>query len=165
MCQRLRNVVGSNPKYVLGMTRMGKKHIAEYVKDKNIKRGYGSGISTQNMDEGITELIDALKEKDVLLVWPDRLKKVEIHNEHISVPLENAWLEYDRILNDIYKILDTKEKMVVVFCVGMNTNILIDDIYNKYGDKFTLLDIGSALDPYIGIYSRLYIPKVLQPKE
>jgi len=68
MCQRLRDIVDSNPKYILGMTRMGRKHIAEYVKDKDIERGFGSGISIQNMDEGITELIDALKEKDTLLV-------------------------------------------------------------------------------------------------
>jgi hypothetical protein len=47
----------------------------------------------------------------------------------------------------------------VAFCAGMASNVWIDRLYEDFGGRAALLDIGSAFDPLAGVYSRAYMKK------
>jgi hypothetical protein len=42
----------------------------------------------------------------------------------------------------------------------MMAEVLIDDVWRKYGDQVTQIDIGSAFDPLVGEMTRTYHKKL-----
>ena len=44
----------------------------------------------------------------------------------------------------------------------MMSNVLIDDLYNEFGNKHILLDMGSVFDPYVNKNTRSYHNKIIE---
>jgi len=66
----------------------------------------------------------------------------------------------DELLNDLIEYLQTTSGKVVSFCVGALSCVLIKKIWEMMPEKHTLIDVGSAFDPYLfGRGTRVYHSK------
>ena len=105
----------------------------------------------------LVNLFDSLAQRDeVVLVAPDHLRRLSDARgwSHVSIPLENCWLEYPAIRSLLHGTL-TPSNHVVLFCASMMSNVLIDDLHH-WAPGNTYLDIGCAFDPCVGVNSRGY---------
>ena len=115
-------------------------------------------IHDASTEIGLEGMFLACKGK-TLVVGPRHLRPLcEKYNmPHIGTPERNCWKAYEYIKG---RIIDTGIDNIM-FCCGMMAGVLIDDLwYLKPGA--TLIDVGSALDPYSsGVISRKYHTKII----
>ena len=98
-------------------------------------------------------MMKACESRELILVGPKHLDRM-FDAGFIGVPDRNAWLDYKRVRSDLVDRLAAMIKPVVLFCAGMMSNVLIDDLSKE--DGVTLIDCGSVFDPYVGVCSRKY---------
>jgi len=153
MGERLLDVLLSEPEYYLGehamaMRLMGDK-IRQAIAGLSLNWVNADTLHLKSIDGTIKEYIDIWKTRDVVLVGPQHLKKLDLFPfRFIEIPSKNCWLEYESILEEIKK--EIWHDTVVLFCASMMANVLIDDLHGHC----TLIDAGSLFDPYVGIFSR-----------
>jgi hypothetical protein len=93
-----------------------------------------------------------------VVVGPGHIERLDTRllepAEHVTIPDGSAWEEVPRIRRTLFGVL--KEGDLVLFCAGMASNVLIHQLWNEYRwqGHATLLDVGSVLDPWCGVYSR-----------
>jgi len=165
MGAQLSAIVQGSPEYYMGM-----QNLAMTIR--------GDAINAFNADLGI-EWIDAdcfhkasikgffdtffeaIKDREVIMVAPERLKS--LYNDmqfrgFVEVPLVDCWHEKDATLNMINSM--PFKDAVILFCAGMPTNVMIDELYQEHGKECTFLDMGSVFDPYCGYSTRSYHKKL-----
>ena len=69
----------------------------------------------------------------------------------VSVPLENAHVEYDRILSDIQN--EIVKDCIILFSCGMPAKSLIHKLL-EIENEITCLDVGSGFDPIFNFQTR-----------
>ena len=156
--ESLNKIIDSKPEYYMWLQDLAYKLFPDFI-DKKInkeERYKADFIHVKSIESWLEDFIELLKKKDVLLVWPDRIKHFDIYKDFIEIPLIDCFYDRHRIFDDICKILDKSENKIVLYIAWATTNDLIDMVYNKYGNKHTQIDIGSAFDPYAWIISRIY---------
>ena len=79
----------------------------------------------------------------------------------LEVPKVDAWLQIDSILDEVLDLSHHFDK--IFFCCGMMAAPLMQRIHDHF-DDLCLVDLGSVLDPYIGIQSRLYHKDIIKNK-
>ena len=149
---------GKKPDYYIGVQNHAKRQFTgnavfeELIKFEHIS---SDAFHKANIKEGnLNRFFDSLKGKDVVIVGPAHLKPLrQIKFAQIEVPSRNCWLKYENILMQCEKNL--RKKRVFLFCASMMSNVLIDKLW-KQNKECTYIDIGSALDPYVGKNSRSY---------
>lgn len=77
--------------------------------------------------------------------------------DFIQIPERNAFLEIENIKSKIRVKLNTGKYTAVLYCAGMNTEIMISEMWDSYDQSITHIDLGSVLDPYFGRESRKYM--------
>ena len=150
----LENKVSDNvDDYVFGMQDKAwdsmKFGITNYLEGKGIGKKWVDADEFHKMSERgeLMTWIEAIKKpiglvanEFVLTGAPERFKQV-------IIPPFNAWLGYDK-----KKFIDAFRSMedgVIFVCAGMMGKVLIDDLYfSEIGNHHSLIDLGSALDPY-----------------
>lgn len=142
-----------DPRGVIGMQRLG----YEMYKDQLGPNIWADAdvFHKASMRGELKELFDLLIWLNVIIVGPHHLRKLEIYKHFIEVPLRNAWKDYDNIREQVKRNIDPGD--IVLYCCGMMSEVLIWDMYS---DDITQIDIGSALDPYVGVRSRNYHKKL-----
>ncbi len=98
----------------------------------------------------LTQLFKAVKNKNNVLIgnrWLRHFK--EFNHQYISVPHVNCWLDRPRIFELACELAETRKHLIFHICASLMTEVLIDELYNKFGQKHTFIDIGSAYDPYV----------------
>lgn len=98
----------------------------------------------------------AVQHRRVVLVGPKHLQGQDlIHvSQHIVVPDGDAWRYVDNLLVQVRRAIEG-EPPVVLFASGMASNLMIHALAAETrGTATVLYDIGAALDPYAGVYSR-----------
>lgn len=117
----------------------------------------GKGINKKWVD---ADEFHKMSERGDLMAWVDAIKKPIgiVSNEFVLsgapdswkkevIEPVNAWLHYDK--QRFIKAFDAMEPGVIFVCAGMTGKVLIDDLYfSPVGAKHSLVDIGSAFDPY-----------------
>lgn len=104
-----------------------------------------------------------LKRNVIIVANEDVCKKTPIGDAHVVIPKLNNWLYYGKMLADVQDEIAKKHDSIVMVCAGMAGKVLIDDLYfSEAGAQNAFLDIGSALDPYCGIASRVYHGEVIK---
>lgn len=163
MGKRLGDIVKSKPSYLLGMQararRLMGKEIDNYMKEVRIKWMRADVLHFASLNGDLAIFFEALKGKTVVIVGPKHLSKLDKFHvcDFFPVPDKNCWLSYDKVYQTVGSYLTaTKKHTVVLFAASMMANVLIDDLYKKHGQRHTLLDIGSALDPYAWKKTRKY---------
>jgi len=168
MGMRLYKVILSNPNYVMGMQNLAKRlrkddsdfhtlinHVDNWVDSDVLHRA--------SIKQGLSAMFDALRERNIILVANEQLSFIvdKIYTpvnfcdfQHIVISPRDCWLEYAEVKNRLLELIEKDD--VILYAASMMTEVLIDDIYNIYGEKVTQIDVGSAFDPYCGIKSRSY---------
>lgn len=165
----LQKIITKKVPYMLGMQRlayhkmMGRK-IDHFFRSHNIKPHDLWWVDADvfhdaSMEGRILPLFEELKKKNIILVGPAYLKEFKHFSfDFVEVPSVNAWTERDRIISDIYAIVGKKRVDAVLFCAGMTSNWLVDQLHGKF--LGFILDIGSLLDPFVGKQTRNYHKKL-----
>jgi hypothetical protein len=106
------------------------------------------------------DLFDALENRYVILVANDLLVPIAMHtaDQHIVIGRVDCWLEYVEVLDRLRELIE--KDVVILYCASMMAEVLIDDVWRKYGDTVTQIDIGSAFDPLVGEMTRKYHKKL-----
>ena len=117
------------------------------------------------VDHVVEPAFEVLKQRNVILVGNVNMTEVTfkfMNNitsfNHIVISEVDCWLEYKDVLKRL--IANYTKDVVILYCASMMSEVLIDDIYNIYGEDVTQIDIGSAFDPYCGVKSRSYHHKL-----
>jgi hypothetical protein len=108
----------------------------------------------------IEPLIDALRQRSVVVVGPEHLKtldKVFGYNGFVRVPRQNCYLQIKRIVRQTAAAIEAAPKPVVVsISASMPAELIIHRLFKDHGDHAFLIDFGSVFDPYAGVASRQY---------
>lgn len=170
----LERILINKPKYYLGMQRFAREETHKEPIEKFLKENDLENLNWVNADvfhhasiKGYFEqFFDVLRKRDegVILVGPKYLMNLgQFFNVFIEVPEKNCWLAKDQIVSFVKAQLEEAEKNVVVlFVASMSANVMVDELYNEYGNKHTFIDAGSVFDPYCGVSKRGYHKKVIE---
>ncbi len=103
----------------------------------------------------LAPFLQAVRTRRVVVVGPEHLaalpEEVVGPFVHVQVPMATAWLEVDRIADDVRCAVGMGD--LVLFAAGMASNLLIHRLWRGLS---TMLDVGALLDPYVGVASRRY---------
>ena len=112
-------------------------------------------ISRANQEGRAAPFWAACRTRRVILVGPAHLTHLTLFDvaQHITVPDATACKQIDRICEEVRAALRGEDELVLV-AAGMATNVMIHRLWPECRGKATLYDIGAALDPYCGVYSR-----------
>jgi hypothetical protein len=106
-------------------------------------------------------MIDALRKKKVLFLGGGHLAKIREllpDAEFIETPSTDAFDKLSEIESQVKKRM--VNDLVVILCLGMASNVFIDDMFPAYGKIITMIDMGSAWDALLGLKSRRWIRKI-----
>ena len=157
MGERLLEILKRSPSYYIGLQNLAYRQRPETIdaltKKYHLNWCKSDILHYANINGRLGVFMEALKDRDVLLVGPKHLYPLVKKEGWYTVPVpdKNAWLEYDTIHENIKALLPLKE-WVVLYCCGMSAGIYIDD----FQGLATQIDCGSIFDPYVGVHSRSY---------
>lgn len=178
LANRLREVILSNPPYYKGLQPdpglniLGER-IYNFTKGKKIKWVNSNILHQASLNgswcKGLTNLakeypdmefvngrsleqyFEVVRRRKNILVanrWLHLFDRFE--HRHVMVREKDAYLSYDEILaNTIVMCKQVGKNAVVHIAASLMTGVLIDDLYKRFEDDFTFVDVGSALDPYV----------------
>lgn len=160
--ESLRRVIISEPKYMVGMQPLSMSYerteqIKEFCRGLNINWVNADVLHNASIDGRLGDFINAISGRYIILVGPPHLAAFFAHCVHLVTPLQNCWLEYENIRQQLEFHIDGVNNAVVLFAASMMSEVLIDDFADQ---SHTLIDIGSVLDPYVGVKSRKYHHKL-----
>lgn len=101
----------------------------------------------------------------IIHVGPPHHKSLDFANEFIEVDPHNSWGQVDYILEKVLlsasPVGKRPEYPVIIMCAGMTAKFVIDEVYHylyahRRGHGFAIVDMGSALEPYLGHKTRSY---------
>jgi hypothetical protein len=102
-------------------------------------------------------LKEQLEKMNYIIVSEPRKRKLDIkYTDFVEVPLVNAWLEKDRIKDEMIKMTEKYDNVVFGISAGMGSLPIQDQLYPIIGDKSTMISFGSIWDPYINVRTRGY---------
>lgn len=163
--ESLHEILISNPPYLMGMQKLAYhkllgREIDQYLKRHHIRRTWlnADAFHDASSKGRINTFFDLLSRKNVLLVGPSHLKKLNLFAfDFCEVPVKNCWLERERVMKDIELAL-ARQPEVILFCAGMTSNWFVHQLQKVFSGF--VLDVGSLLDPYAGVSSRNYHKKL-----
>jgi hypothetical protein len=151
----LKRILFQSPNYYIGLQNLAYTQqpdlISKITETYNLKWCNSDMLHHMSIKNTIQPFFDALKGRNVLLVAPNRLKKLDIWNQFISVPEKDCWLSYELIKKEIQ--LQIKKDIVILYCASMMSNVLIDHFSSE---DITQIDCGSVFEPFIGHANRTY---------
>jgi len=165
MGKRLGDILKAHPKYGMAIQAKAVRdmgiEIDNWLKSNNVNINWTDSdiIHTANEAGDIGLLLQALAQRKVILVGPRHLFNLKLGYEMVVVPPKNCWLAYESIKHEILKRLSNNT--VVLFACSMPAEVIMDDMFNMYGDTITQVDIGSALDVHAGKPSRRYHERMM----
>lgn len=145
------NAVIQDPKGVMGLQSLGYGIFKDKIDKLKIEWVDADIMHQASIDGELSQMIYALKHRNVTMVGPNHLRELTFYDRFIEVPLRNAWLDHKFILKEIDKI--TLPGHVIVYSCGMMAEVLIHEMYSE---RITQIDAGSVFDPYCGVKSRKY---------
>lgn len=166
MGRELVQILSSSPSYYVGLHEKGKleratldfieKHIISSVfipnavfHDATIGKTKGQAEKRQ----GLFDLFwQSCELRTVSLIAPMYVFKQECVRldkfNNLAIPGKKTYEYLDDIKLELNKLDFTGN--VVLICASMCAPILVDYLYNQYGERATFIDFGSSFDPYLG---------------
>jgi hypothetical protein len=163
MGKRLREALESKPNYIVGLQplTLASERWPQIQKDfPDIQWVDADSIHNASIDGRLDMLFDALKEYNVHVIGPQHLARFKTNEWSFTfVPEQNCWLEYERIRSAAaYWWKEQFGPYVTLLSCGMMAEVLLHDI--NFLNGMTIIDMGSVLDPYVGVKSRRYHHKL-----
>jgi len=162
MGDRLLKIVESNPKYYMGLQTLAENTYPDEIAKYPIEWVESDCLHRASIRGEIQPFFDVLNKKNIVFVGNHRHQKQSIIkvDKFIEVPINDCWRKYKDVLEEIRTSIDKDD--VIIYCASMMANVLIDDIYNEFGNTVTQIDCGSLFEPYMGISIRSYHSKLIQ---
>lgn len=158
MGKRLREIVESKPKYMMGLQPLtvASERIVQIQKDfPGIDWIDADSIHNASIDGRTEELFNVIRPQDSLIIGPRHMSD-EFTTDFILIQSINCWLEVESTIHKIHSWIMGKQRPVIFLCASMMSEVLIDEFHQEA----TLIDLGSVLDPYCGVKSRRYHHKL-----
>lgn len=170
---RLLDIIKGAPPYYIGVdsaTRVGHRLVypawdkIKPMLDRLPNLVYGDLFNAATLRWGIAALLYPLRSRRVIVVGPEHLSKLNVTQDHIVVPERDCWDACDSIEYQTNKLLRRyqDEHPVILYSCSMLAKYLVDVFYHRYGDSITQMDVGSCLDPWVGVRSRPWHENILQ---
>ncbi len=165
MGDELKRIVLSEPEYIVGIQPLTMSHyrdkVVEFAGDLDIDWVNSDVLHDANIKEQLKRFFNVLHDQPIIMIAPARLQELPLnYGRFVEVSLKNCWLEKTMIEKKLFEILPQIDYAVLLFCAGMPSNVIIDDLYKYYGDKVTMIDTGSIFDPYCHFNTRSYHKKM-----
>lgn len=160
------NIIKSSPKYYFGL-----QNLALNLWPEDIENTIPADVNVVNSDMlhrlsemgSLGDFFEVLKTRELILLGPEYLKNLKfLKFDHVISPDPNSWDYCDELQLQIEEKLIGKTNPVILYSASIAAKIIIDRIYNKYGETLTQIDTGSLLDPYAGVCTREYHKTVLE---
>jgi hypothetical protein len=156
--------VFKNKNYFLGIQNLAYtifgEQIDDIIKDKNVCDS--DILHRRSASDGIYSLFESFVDRDVILVGPKYLSDISTFKfKHIETSELSVWLDIDQIKTDLMVCIDDSTNPIVLYSCSLAAKVIINDLYKLMGNSITQIDMGSLLDPYVGVYSRTYHKIVL----
>jgi hypothetical protein len=110
------------------------------------------------MEGRLGRFFAALDDRDVVLLGGPHHRPLAIDRSWQLVEIADGdpWLQYESLRS----VLEARAGghaggVVFLLCASMTANVLIDDLH-RLNPLNTHIDLGSVLDPYVGVTSRAY---------
>lgn len=99
---------------------------------------------------------DALKHRKVVIVAPGYVKRqtAVYASKFVEIPGSNTYEHIAEIKSSL-KDIDTTNTVFLI-CASMAAPLLVDWLYEKWGESGTFIDFGSSFDPVVGVKSRSF---------
>ena len=102
------------------------------------------------------EFTNLIKRKNVCIVgnerFPDNVLKFLYGNsvKHINVPYINAFYSHEKLTEEV---LQQKDVDIFLFAASFATYPVMINVYKHVGNKITMIDIGSTIDPFVNYFA------------
>jgi hypothetical protein len=161
---RLCEILLLRPEYTIGIQRMARRRWEgdeEFATLTGFPTISADIFHHQNVKPGsLTAFFDALRTRRVVLVGPSYLGSLTRFGfHHIRIPEKNCWLQFEEIF-DKCRTWQYPDQ-VFLLCASMPAKVLLHDLWTL-NKGCTYIDLGSALDPHVGIPTRKYHKQVMK---
>ena len=158
----LKRIILSEPEYLVGLQPLSMSYersndVRALCEGLNIEWVNADILHNASIDGKLHEFINALAGRYLIVVGPIHLSGFFSNCVHIVIPRDNCWLEYEQVRQQIDFHVDGINNAVVLLAASMMSEVIIDAFAEHH---HTFIDIGSVLDPYVGIKSRRYHHKL-----
>lgn len=169
----LKKIIQNNSKYFISVDSFSRKNknLKKIVNDnlKYIKNLIGGGVfNIWSLVFGFDELFKILNDRKTLLVGPDFLSSLPFEKEHIITHSNQSNYNLEETKNKVieYLIKNFEENMIIVYSCSFSAKYTLDEVYKKYGETLTQLDMGASLNPYVSFSNRPWFhQQILQLKK
>jgi len=160
MGKRLKDIFYSNPNYMMGIGSITVKYHRDKLPDYDWH--HAAALPDASIKDRMVNFRAVLMDRfNVIMIGNSDLSPLPFIDNMIHIPEVNAWTQYDDALSLIKMFIDDSNiHPVILLSCGMMAGIMIDDLYNKYGNDITCIDTGSVLDPYVNKKTRGYHHKM-----
>lgn len=178
----LGEVLKSRPKYSIGIQNHALRGMGDDITGW-LKINGAEGLQIwlnadvwhrASIDGEFERFFEATKNRIVVMIGPPEYRNLHVvtgwvKSFWIQVPSVNCWKSKDHIVQAVENYLHPYEKtdvnVVCLFSASMAANVMIDELYQSYGEQHTFLDLGSVFSPYVGVSNRSYHKKIIERLE
>ena len=158
--QKLLQIIESTPQYLISIDRasltqdLSQEKVIPYVKNLNF---IGSGVfNIWSLYTGFEDLFKVFNQRKTIVIGPGFLKNLPFKFTHYKIPSKGVNYKIDFYVKKIEKLIETiwKPNMVIIYSCSFLAKISLDNLYQKYGNTITQLDMGASLNPFVGYSDR-----------
>ena len=160
---KLASIIKSDPKYYFGMQPLAMNLmqglITKFIKGTHLNIIEGDIFHTASIKGQLKMFFDSLDNRNVKIIGNSTmLKLAKINARLVTIPLNNCWQAYAETKKVLFSTI--KPNDVLLYCASMMSEVLIDDMWNRFNNTITQVDCGSLFDPYVGRKTRIYHKKL-----
>lgn len=165
---KLLKIINSNPEYKISIDKSSFVHplfkdkIQPYVDNLNF---IGSGVfNVWALYTGFKDLFKVFNRRKTIVVGPEMLSELPFKFKHYKTPLKGVNYDYKKYTKEIEEYINTiwEPNMVIIYSCSFLAKISLDNLYKKYGNSITQLDMGASLNPFVRYSNRPWHPSIIK---
>lgn len=166
MGEDLADTLQSNPEYYIGLhqSKVIQDETLDWLEDADLldREFVSNAVFHCAVRDGLMQKFwDAVNDCfDVVIIGPDYLSSQTAVSGafHIKISGENTYSYLPQIKSKLMSIRKKWgfENSIVLISASMTAPLIVDHLYQQYGNTATFIDFGSTFDPYCGIKSRSF---------
>ena len=169
--KRLKAVLQDNPSYYVGVQpKLMKDSGPDFVNWLRVNGIYRAWVNADILHDAsiagrfIKEFVYELSECDTCFVVPASYSGFELpFCDAVYVPEKNCWLAYEHVKSQVLDMIADGDS-TFCFSAGMMSKVMIHELWQMFPDR-TYIDLGSVLDPYLGLNTRRYHGQIIERGE
>jgi len=174
LSDELKKTIGNNHEYYHALnfpsdhtgTVNLRNGFVKYLKDtRSGVKWYDAQVWQRSFERGAfaDQVVKPLLTKEIIFIGGEHLESIIDFlplKKYITISRTDAFSERKDIVKCILSEVEFNKNLIVIFCAGMTSNCVIDEVYPVVGAHVTMLDMGSVWDAYLGLETRQWIRRV-----